>query len=76
MHQDQLSMGPNIDNRMKSSSLSYPDENDIIQLRKGFKLMSDGYLSRGSLLYIIETVQDLYNENDLVEALLVADPMP
>jgi hypothetical protein len=38
--------------------------------------MSDGYLSRGSLLYIIETVQDLYNENDLVEALLVADPMP
>ena len=61
---------------MTSSSFAYPDENDIIQLRKGFKLMSDGYLSRGSLLYIIETVQDLYNENDLVEALLVADPMP
>jgi death-on-curing protein len=62
-------MSPNIANRMTNKGFAYPDENDIIQLRKGFRLTSSGYLSRGSLLYIIETVQDLYNENDPAEAL-------
>ena len=54
---------------MTNSNVIYPNESDIIQLRKGFTLTSDGYLSRGSLLYIIETVQDLYNESDALDAL-------
>jgi death-on-curing protein len=54
---------------LRISNIAYPDESDIIQLRKGFMLTSDGYLSRGSLLYIVETVQDLYNEYDASDAL-------
>ena len=54
---------------MTNSNVIYPNESDIIQLRKGFTLTSDGYLSRGSLLYIIEIVQDLYNEHDALDAL-------
>ena len=54
----------------KKSNFAYPDEGDILQLRKAFKLTSDGYLSKGSLLYIIETVRDLYNEYDSAEALV------
>ncbi|MGI0037594.1 MAG: type II toxin-antitoxin system death-on-curing family toxin [Nitrososphaera sp.] len=54
---------------MTNSNVIYPNERDNIQLRKGFTLTSDGYLSRGSLLYIIETVQDLYNECDPSDAL-------
>jgi death on curing protein len=43
----------------ESSSLVYPSEDDIIRLRKGFRLTADGYLSKGSLLYVLETVHDL-----------------
>lgn len=62
-------MCANIDEFVTDRTFAYPDESDIIQLRKGFNLTSDGYLSKGSLLYILETVQDLYNENGLVDAL-------
>ena len=54
---------------MTNRNIVYPKESDIIRLRKGFKLKSDGYLSKGSLLYIIETVPDLYNEYDPEDAL-------
>jgi death on curing protein len=54
---------------LTNSNVVYPNESDIIHLRKGFTLTSAGYLSRGSLLYIIETVQDLYNEYDAPDSL-------
>ena len=50
-------------------SFVYPTEDDIIKLRKGFRLTADGYLSKGSLLYILETAQDLSNKEDYEEAL-------
>ena len=53
----------------KSSSFVYPSEDDVTNIRKGFRLTADGYLSKGSLLYVLETVQDLSNkdhENALV----------
>ena len=53
----------------KGSDFVYPDESDIMQLRKGFKLVSNGYLSRGSLLYILGTAQDLHNEANITESL-------
>lgn len=52
-----------------TSNIVYPDEEDVIQLREGFKLTSRGYLSKGSFLYILDTVQDLYNEESFLEAL-------
>ncbi|HEU4605412.1 MAG TPA: hypothetical protein VFS46_04160 [Nitrososphaera sp.] len=52
-----------------AGNILYPTEDDVIQLRKSFKLMSGGHLSRGSLTYILDTVQDLYNEESLTEAL-------
>lgn len=52
----------------KSSSFVYPSEEDVTQIRKGFKLTADGYLSKGSLLYILETVQGL-SDKDHEEAL-------
>ena len=52
-----------------SSNIVYPDEADLLQLREGFKLTSYGYLSKGSFLYILDTVRDLYNEEEFPEAL-------
>ncbi|MBI4257758.1 MAG: type II toxin-antitoxin system death-on-curing family toxin [Thaumarchaeota archaeon] len=52
-----------------TGNIIYPDEEIILQLRKDFKLSSTGYLSKGSFLYILDTVQDLYNEEDFLEAL-------
>jgi death-on-curing protein len=53
----------------KSGSFVYPSEDDVIKLRKGFRLTADGYLSKGSLLYVLETVQDL-SSKDYEEALV------
>ena len=50
----------------------YPDEDNIGTLRKGFKLAAEGYLSKSKLLYVLDTVQDLYNKEKLEEDLLVA----
>lgn len=50
-------------------SFVYPTADDIIRLRKGFRLTANGYLSKGSLLYILETAQDLSNNEDHEEAL-------
>ena len=47
----------------ESSSFAYPSEDDVIRLRKGFGLTADGYLSKGSLLYVLETVQDLFSKD-------------
>ncbi len=52
----------------ESRSFVYPSEDDIIRLRKGFRLTADGYLSKGSLLYVLETVPDL-SSKDYEEAL-------
>jgi len=52
-----------------TSNILYPDEEIVLQLRRGFKLTSSGYLSKGSFLYILDTVRDLYNEEDFLEAL-------
>ena len=52
----------------ESRSFVYPSEDDIIRLRKGFRLTANGYLSKGSLLYVLETVQDL-SSKDREEAL-------
>jgi len=52
-----------------TSNIVYPDEEDVLQLRESFKLTSHGYLSKGSFLYILDTVQDLYNEESFLEAL-------
>lgn len=52
-----------------TSNILYPDENDVSQLRNGFKLTSYGYLSKGSFLYILDTVRDLYNEESFLDAL-------
>jgi death-on-curing family protein len=52
-----------------TSEIVYPDEDDILQLREGFKLTSQGYLSKGSFLYILDTARDLYNEEGFLEAL-------
>jgi hypothetical protein len=54
----------------KSGNFVYLLEDDIIQLRRGFRLTADGYLSKGSLLYVLETVQDLSSKN-YEEALVV-----
>jgi death-on-curing family protein len=74
MQQNQLSIGKHIDDThhmagKSSNSFFYPAEDDIIKLRKGFRLAADGYLSKGSLLYILETVKDLSNK-DYEEALV------
>ncbi len=53
-----------------TSSIIYPDEDDVLQLRKGFKLTSDGYLSKGSFLYLLGTVRDLYDAETFLEALI------
>jgi len=53
-----------------TSNIIYPDEDDILQLRKGFELSSHGYLSKGSFRYILDTVHDLYNEQSFEEALI------
>jgi death-on-curing protein len=63
-------MGPSIDDLLTNGNVIYPNESDIVQLRKGLMLTSSGYLSRGSLLYIIETVQDLCNECEFADALV------
>lgn len=52
-----------------TNDIVYPDEGDVLQLREGFKLTSHGYLSKGSFLYILDTVRDLYNEEGVLEAL-------
>jgi death-on-curing protein len=52
----------------ESRSFVYPSEDDIIRLRKGFRLTADGYLSKGSLLYVLQTVPDL-SSKDREEAL-------
>jgi len=53
-----------------ANNIIYPDEDDVLQLRKGFKLTIGGYLSRGSFLYILDTVRDLYNEESFRDALV------
>jgi death-on-curing protein len=50
--------------------VAYLDENSIRFLRKGFKIAVDGYLSKGTLLYILDTVHDLHNEKKLVYSLV------
>lgn len=49
----------------------YPEEGDILLLRKNFNLVSDGYLSRGKMSYILDSVRDMYNkrkDDDLLAA--------
>lgn len=53
-----------------ASNIVYPAEDDVLQLRQGFKLTSHGYLSKGSFLYILDTVRDLYNEESFLDALV------
>jgi prophage maintenance system killer protein len=53
----------------KSGNFVYPSEDDVIKLRKGFRLTADGYLSKSSLHYVLETVQDLSGK-DYEEALV------
>ncbi len=38
------------------NEIVYLDENAILLLRKNFKLVADGYLSKGSLSYVLSTV--------------------
>ncbi|MDE1767057.1 MAG: type II toxin-antitoxin system death-on-curing family toxin [Thaumarchaeota archaeon] len=47
-----------------NSDIVYPDEDDILLLRKNFKLASDGYLSRGKMSYILDSVRDMYNKRE------------
>lgn len=65
---NKLSMSTSISFRM-ADNIFYPDEDDVLHLRQGFKLTSSGYLSKGSFLYILDTVRDLYNEGGFLEAL-------
>jgi len=53
-----------------TGNIVYPDEDDVLELREGFELTSCGYLSKGSFLYILDTVRDLYNEEGFLEALV------
>jgi death-on-curing protein len=61
---------PNAPDGQMKSVFFYPDEQSILELRKNFRLTADGYLSRGSLLYIIETAKDLSNNENLENALV------
>ena len=52
-----------------NDSIVYPDENDILRLRKSFKLVADGYLSKSELAYILDAVKDIYNERKSADLL-------
>ncbi|MGI0046877.1 MAG: type II toxin-antitoxin system death-on-curing family toxin [Nitrosotalea sp.] len=52
-----------------SVGIIYLEENDIFLLRKGFNLASEGYLSKGAMLYTLDTVHDLYNKRRHVDSL-------
>jgi death-on-curing protein len=56
-------------NTQMGNNIIYPDEDDVLQLRKGFKLALSGYLSRGSFLYILDTIRGRYNEESFPDAL-------
>lgn len=45
-----------------NNDIVYSDEDDILLLRKSFKLVADGYLSKGKMSYILDSVQDIYNK--------------
>ncbi|MDE1728922.1 MAG: type II toxin-antitoxin system death-on-curing family toxin [Thaumarchaeota archaeon] len=54
-----------------NDDIVYPEEGDILLLRKNFNLVSDGYLSRGKMSYILDSVRDMYNkrkDDDLLAA--------
>lgn len=47
-----------------NTNIVYPNEDDIVLLRKGFKLVADGFLSKGKMSYILDSVQDIYNKRE------------
>jgi death-on-curing family protein len=47
----------------------YLSEDDILLLRKNFKLVADGYLSKSSLSYILHTARDIHKERKSEDSL-------
>jgi death-on-curing protein len=51
------------------NEIVYLREDDILLLRKNFKLVADGYLSKSSLSYILDTVRDIHKERKSEDSL-------